>query len=633
GFRNPYRFIVKPESGSHNPADGDPGTILVSDVGSAGWEELNVVERGGECFGWPMFEGINFNWGFLNNPTENPDAPNDLDCGGDYFTFNDLIQQPLEDQDPIFTHPCDNSRLLPAAIQRFVHKPPTLAWSGLLWNPPPKTRVPVFRPDDGKLVEVDLDQEGSPIPGTEAFAGFTGVPGFFYDGSGPLPEEYDGAFFQADLSGWLRVLRFNEAMEVTDVQPFATWEERGIVHVTYNPHDGAIYWLHIYDSQVFKISYGGNPRPKAIATADQQYGPGPLTVQFSAAQSFDPDNTPLSYHWDFGDGNTSELECPSHTFLANGQAIKSYTVTLTVTDALGASDEETLLISLNNTPPQVSISSIAPNERYPLNGLTYLPLKAQVTDAEHHEEELTYRWQTFLHHNNHFHANAAVADVESEMVIDPLGCELETYWYRVRLTVTDAEGLSNFDEREIFPNCDDPFFAITDLKASLDNQEVQLDWTVEFDDGVQWFEIQRSGNYTFLPIDQVDASAIFTYTYLDRNPEQGPNYYRIKGVNANGDYHYSNVVFVDATDKSTIKAYPNPVQEMLTIHIPEARAEQVKFEIISPAGYIVFSTIWPASPGLLLQRELTLEGLPNGFYYYRIRNGEQERTASFILLR
>ncbi|MCH8822915.1 MAG: PQQ-dependent sugar dehydrogenase [Planctomycetes bacterium] len=50
GLRNPYRFVVDPDS----PA---PGTLIVSDVGWYQYEEVNIA-YGGENFGWPCFEGV-----------------------------------------------------------------------------------------------------------------------------------------------------------------------------------------------------------------------------------------------------------------------------------------------------------------------------------------------------------------------------------------------------------------------------------------------------------------------------------------------------------------------------------------------------------------------------------------------
>jgi len=42
-------------------------------------------------------------------------------------------------------------------------------------------------------------------------------------------------------------------------------------------------------------------------------------------------NSPAAFHWDFGDGDTSNLQSPAHTYLANG----NYTVSLKATNAYG----------------------------------------------------------------------------------------------------------------------------------------------------------------------------------------------------------------------------------------------------------------------------------------------------------
>jgi hypothetical protein len=47
GFRNPFRFSLRPGTGNPNPAAADPGTLYIGDVGWANWEELSVVPNGG----------------------------------------------------------------------------------------------------------------------------------------------------------------------------------------------------------------------------------------------------------------------------------------------------------------------------------------------------------------------------------------------------------------------------------------------------------------------------------------------------------------------------------------------------------------------------------------------------------
>lgn len=57
GLRNPFRVALAPNSGSTDPADGRPGILYIGDVGYNAWEELDVADRGGQNFGWPLFEG------------------------------------------------------------------------------------------------------------------------------------------------------------------------------------------------------------------------------------------------------------------------------------------------------------------------------------------------------------------------------------------------------------------------------------------------------------------------------------------------------------------------------------------------------------------------------------------------
>jgi glucose/arabinose dehydrogenase len=56
GIRNGFRFDVQPGTGSTRLNEGDPGRIIIADVGRNRFEELNV-SNGGENFGWPFYEG------------------------------------------------------------------------------------------------------------------------------------------------------------------------------------------------------------------------------------------------------------------------------------------------------------------------------------------------------------------------------------------------------------------------------------------------------------------------------------------------------------------------------------------------------------------------------------------------
>jgi PKD repeat protein len=69
-------------------------------------------------------------------------------------------------------------------------------------------------------------------------------------------------------------------------------------------------------------------------------------VLFSDSSS-DSDGSIITWAWDFGDGNSSGDQSPTHTFAAAG----TYVVTLTVTDDDGASDTESANVTVASPPP------------------------------------------------------------------------------------------------------------------------------------------------------------------------------------------------------------------------------------------------------------------------------------------
>lgn len=455
GLRNPYRMTIKPNSGSTNPADGRPGTLYIGDVGWYEWEDLNVCYEGGMNFGWPLFEGHEPAVGYSSIlPVMNLDAPNPLyngiNCTQTHFAFQDLLKQAAPVHTGMHPNPCNPGVQVPATAPFHFHARPAIDFNHS--SASPRSRSAGF--SGSTAVTFDLDAPGAPVPGPR-FHGYAALGGPWMSGES-MPLGYQNSTFFGDFTaGWIKRVMFNENDAPVSVHDFAS----GLGAITWigtSPNDGCLWYIDYNANQLRRICYtlAVNLPPVAVAEQSVQYGPGPLTVQFTGSNSSDPENGPLSYLWNFGNGQTSTLADPQHTFTATPGVVTTYNVSLTVTDNLSQPAVAHLIVSLNNTPPNVQIISFDDGDFYPVGVDTTYTLEATVSDLEHGPAQLTYGWRTTLYHNTHNHPEALDPSVISATNITGVGCgHAESYHYKVSLTVTDAGGLSTSQEYSLWPRC------------------------------------------------------------------------------------------------------------------------------------------------------------------------------------
>lgn len=454
GLRNPFRMTVRRGTGSTDITAGDPGSIYIGDVGWDLWEDLNVCTVPNMNFGWPLYEGLTPQASYQLQNIQNLDAPNPLygtaGCTTrQYYYFKELIQQPVKNGIYNFPNFCNASQQI-TTYPTWPHARPQVDWR----HNQTLTRTGVFNGNTADTIS--LGNPSSPVPGI-MFSGSASVGGVWYTGTS-YPPQYQNSYFQSDyVAGWIYRFTFNAKDSVTTVSDFAA-NLGPVVFVNMNKKDGFIYYVK-YPSEIRFIKYNlsVNNFPTAVVTQSTQYGASPLSITFNGSQSTDPENLPLTYSWNFGDGSSiSTSQNPSHIFTAPAGVLTTYTVTLTVTDNIGQASSTTSKVYVNNTPPSINITSPVNNSLYTMAYNTLLPLNANVTDLEHTPAQLTYSWQTILHHNIHIHPEPPDNNIAPNTVISPAGCNGETYYYEIKLTVTDATGLSSTTSNYIYPACNPP---------------------------------------------------------------------------------------------------------------------------------------------------------------------------------
>ena len=632
GFRNPYRFTVKPGTGSHYPAAGDPGTLYVGDVGAGKWEELNVVQRAGQNFGWPLREGLYGHGGLPDQPAP-PDvaAPNPLygqgGCPEPYFTFKQTFRQHQRPEDADFPNPCDSTQLVPVAL-RSIETWPILTWSNVQGNRP--TRAEVGRLGATGQRERYRTDSPNPILASPPFEGNSSLGGFFYAGT-HFPEAYRGKYFHYDYNGWIKVLDMDAADRIVSIEDFHTGAE-DIFHLAAHPVNGMLYYLNLA-GELRRIAYGGNPPPVVQVRADTLYGTSPLTVRFDAGGSYAPLGYPLLFDWDFGTGATATGAIVSHTFSDPGDEPVTFPVRLTVTDTTGTTAAQTLRVHLRNTPPAIAWDGFADGDRYPTDRTTVLRLGADVTDAEHPVSALRYTWRTFVHHKDHFHREPVDTHRVSQLIVSPLGCGDEAFWYRIELTVSDPLGLSTTRTAQLFPNCAATPALVGPLLATAASEErIQLDWTSTRPDSVAVFFLERSTDLTSWTLVARTAPAGRTdYRYFDEQPALGKNHYRVKWRSPDGRYDYGDVVTLHYPVRPAVQLYPNPVRTRVTLFVRDASEQAIQLRVYATDGRLLVRRDWPALPGA--EREITtrLPELQPGLYTYRVGVGDSQYAGQLAV--
>jgi PKD repeat protein/glucose/arabinose dehydrogenase len=482
GLRNPYRMTLRPGTGSPDPSVGRPGTLIIGDVGWVSWEEINVCDRGGLNFGWPLFEGYEPSAPYQATGTLNRDAPNPQfpqgGCTLPYLRFMDLLVQETPQHFGAHRNPCDATQGIPLGIPQHFHTRPAVDW--FHGN---RSRTGGF--NGAEAITFDLDDPASPVPGPR-FGGFCAIAGPQLTGAG-WPQGFQGTTIQADYAGtWMRLFDFDAQDRPLRVRNFCSG--RGAIVWMDEGPDGWLWYMRFNSGQLRRIRYTlpVDLPPTAVASAEPLFGPGPLLVQFSSAGSVDPEGGPLSYLWDFDNGFTSTLPNPARLFSPAGGAMVVYNVTLTVTDATGASHTDTVRIHLNNTPPQVAITSFPDGALYPVGVGTIFALEAEVSDAEHGPEALSYLWRTYMDAGGQRYLVAVSTEPAATTLIGGVGCYATDYSWVVELTVTDAAGLSTTVTHRLYPDCDGVAPTAVILASAVAGKgplNVQLDGTASFDPG------------------------------------------------------------------------------------------------------------------------------------------------------
>ncbi|MBK0382122.1 T9SS type A sorting domain-containing protein [Pedobacter sp. SD-b] len=163
------------------------------------------------------------------------------------------------------------------------------------------------------------------------------------------------------------------------------------------------------------------------------------------------------------------------------------------------------------------------------------------------------------------------------------------------------------------------------FEVNKNNNGVGLNFTTSKETNNKGFDIERAGdqNQNFSKIGFVDAKinpqTINNYNFIDAYPLQGNNYYRLKQIDNDGKFEYSEIKslrFDFNNQQQSILIYPNPAKDFIKVTLPSGQLGAVKMNIINLNGATVKSEKYKAG------QELTqdISNLKSGMYLLEIRD-------------
>jgi len=141
---------------------------------------------------------------------------------------------------------------------------------------------------------------------------------------------------------------------------------------------------------------------------------------------------------------------------------------------------------------------------------------------------------------------------------------------------------------------------LVNFTGNASGSQVDLNWKTANEQSTASFEVERSNDGTrFTSIGSLRAIGDGNnfYTKVDENPLNGNNYYRLKMIDIDGKFTYSNTVLVKFAGGKGLKLSPVPATNKLTITLTDLTFTGQRARIYNAAGAFVSEIIlYPTTP-------------------------------------
>lgn len=179
------------------------------------------------------------------------------------------------------------------------------------------------------------------------------------------------------------------------------------------------------------------------------------------------------------------------------------------------------------------------------------------------------------------------------------------------------------------------------FSATTDNKNVNLNWATATEINNSGFEIERRYDKTdWLEIGFVPGHGTTTekqnYSYIDQNVNAGIYSYRLKQVDFDGTFEYSNEILVNVTALLAFtldQNFPNPFNPNTLIKYSIPKSSQVSLKIFNTLGQEMETLVNEEKQVGTYEVNWNASNLQSGVYFYRLQAGDFISTKKMILMK
>lgn len=171
-----------------------------------------------------------------------------------------------------------------------------------------------------------------------------------------------------------------------------------------------------------------------------------------------------------------------------------------------------------------------------------------------------------------------------------------------------------------------------------DNVNAKINWEAQNESGVKLYDVEKSSDgITFKTIATINAkngSLTNSYSFIDRNPVVGLNYYRIKTTLQNDFESYSKVVTLNFKNSSSnyVNVYPNPIKgNNIGLQLQNIEKGTYDVRILSLDGKEVYKQRLIINSSSFSTNIQPNYNLPKGSYNLQIVNAKQNYLCKILV--